>query len=358
MFSLAAAILCASSLLARGSSLPLKLVLLDEAAKSAGAKCLDGSPGGYYWRQATSQANATKYLLVFNGGGWCRSLEDCAARSHTNLGSSTKWSSSINGEGITSTDPGLNPGFNGWNVAYLYYCDGTSYSSNNATTSSYGSQQLYFRGRRILDGFLEDLKANRGLDKATEVLLSGHSAGGLGAYLQGDHVGDFVKANAAAGVKYGVAPDAGWFMPLPQATTGNNYYHDYIVEVLGVLGNSSGWVNEGCVAAQAGPGGDPHQCLFAENVFQYTKYDYMPVQSSYDSWQLPNIIDLKCLPPKCNATELAIAQGFHSALVASMTKAGALPPGVTRPQGASRRGSSAWVISCVSHSEMYYGDYF
>ena len=349
LFSIAATLVAARV----SASGDLELHLMSDAN---GAKCLDGTPGGYYWRAAASHVNSTKYLLVLNGGGWCRSLEDCANRANTSLGSSKHWDSSISDDGITSIDPTYNPGFSGWNIAYMYYCDGTSYSSNNETTSMYKDQELHFRGRRLLDAFLEDLHRTRGISNATEVLLTGHSAGGLGAYLQGDNVGDYIYAVAGDDVKFGVVPDAGWFMPLPRANTKDNYYHDYMVQVLGVLGNSSGWVNPGCVAAHASD--DPTLCLFAENSYPHTKYNYMPVQSSYDSWQLPNIIGLECLPPKCNSSDLAIAQSFHTSIVASMQQAGALPPGPTRPPSDPRAGSSAWLISCVSHSQMFYGNYF
>jgi hypothetical protein len=33
------------------------------------AKCLDGSQGGYYFRNASSAANSNKYLFFFEGGG-------------------------------------------------------------------------------------------------------------------------------------------------------------------------------------------------------------------------------------------------------------------------------------------------
>ena len=48
----------------------MTLNLLHEAAASSGTVCLDGSPGGYYWREGTG-ADHIKFLLVFNGGGWC-----------------------------------------------------------------------------------------------------------------------------------------------------------------------------------------------------------------------------------------------------------------------------------------------
>lgn len=47
---------------------PVKLVLLEEAAKSRGAVCLDGSPGAIYLRPG---AETKKWHIHWEGGGWC-----------------------------------------------------------------------------------------------------------------------------------------------------------------------------------------------------------------------------------------------------------------------------------------------
>jgi hypothetical protein len=44
-----------------------KLVLLEQ---ERGAACLDGSPAGIYLNEGTG-TNSTKYLIYFNGGGFC-----------------------------------------------------------------------------------------------------------------------------------------------------------------------------------------------------------------------------------------------------------------------------------------------
>ena len=45
------------------------------------ARCLDGSPSGYYLRPATSNLTASKFLVILEGGGMCTGREDCTARS-------------------------------------------------------------------------------------------------------------------------------------------------------------------------------------------------------------------------------------------------------------------------------------
>ena len=49
------------------------------------------------------------------------------------------------------------------NTVLMKYCDGGSFSGNNATVNSYNNQTLYFRGFRILQAIREDLFNNKGL---------------------------------------------------------------------------------------------------------------------------------------------------------------------------------------------------
>jgi hypothetical protein len=49
------------------------------------AVCLDGTPGGYYYRKGTDNV----WLIEAEGGAWAVSLSDCLARSKTDLGSSS-----------------------------------------------------------------------------------------------------------------------------------------------------------------------------------------------------------------------------------------------------------------------------
>jgi hypothetical protein len=59
-------------------------VLLTDAVAKSGARCLDGSPGGYYMRTHNAKGEAAdpkKWVVFMQGGGWCSSDESCAERS-------------------------------------------------------------------------------------------------------------------------------------------------------------------------------------------------------------------------------------------------------------------------------------
>ena len=89
--------------------------------------CLDGSPPGYYVGRG-SGSGTDKWILHQEGGGWCNTTENCLERSKTKLGSSTHWSSAIHLGGIFSDNETVNGEFYNWNVVYMGYCDGCSFS--------------------------------------------------------------------------------------------------------------------------------------------------------------------------------------------------------------------------------------
>lgn len=48
-------------------------------ADAHGAKCLDGTPPVFLWRQGVG-IDASKFIVFLEGGGWCFSPDDCAGR--------------------------------------------------------------------------------------------------------------------------------------------------------------------------------------------------------------------------------------------------------------------------------------
>lgn len=96
-------------------------------ASLQGAVCLDGSAPGYYIGEG-SGSGARKWILHQGGGGWCNSNATCLDRSKTPLGSSYHWTASVEIGGIFSDNATVNGEFHNWNVVYLGYCDGASFS--------------------------------------------------------------------------------------------------------------------------------------------------------------------------------------------------------------------------------------
>jgi len=103
----------------------------------------------------------------------------------------------------------VNP-FGEWNFVWLAYCDGTSQTSDrDQAVDAGGGKKLYFRGRALLDAHLHQLEQKyKFLSTATEVILSGTSAGGMSTFVQSS----FVKSQLQApNAKLVAVPDAGWW---------------------------------------------------------------------------------------------------------------------------------------------------
>lgn len=176
-------------------------------------------------------------------------------------------------------------------------CDGGSFSGNNATATEYKGATLHFRGKHILDAIITDLLTNQGLSSATDLVVSGCSAGGLATYLHADHWASRVPRS----VKVAALPDSGFFLDeqfisasVADTTTPGNY-HDGLVWVFHQMNSTSG-VNDACIEAHA-RSGDTELCIFAEHTAPHIKTPTFPLQSEYDSWQTGHV-----LPVSTNAT--------------------------------------------------------
>lgn len=260
-----------------------------------GAVCLDGTPGAYYHLPGTG-SGANKWYIHHQGGGWCESMDDCLGRSHSQLGSSKDYPAAASlGGGYFSTDPTQNPLMYNWNHVFMRYCDGASFSGN-AAPSEYKGETLHWAGMHIREAVVTDLLKN-GLNKATDVIVSGCSAGGLATYLHTDQWCDAVPSAKCAGL-----PDSGFFLDYQNApctptstTSGRNRRNtipgDYHCGLKWTYTqqNCSAGVNQDCIAAHT-PTGDEWMCMFAEHSAEHIKHPVFAMQSEYDSWQTGHVL--------------------------------------------------------------------
>lgn len=186
------------------------------------ARCLDGSPGGYYMRTATNSTTANKWVFSLQGGGECVTEDDCAGRATSDLGSSTNWSSDGTDllEQFQDSDP-ANP-FNDWNHVFVMYCTGDLHLGTVETPGDDQWGWAYFSGALIVDAVIADLKDSHGLSNATEVIWSGDSAGGIGSAAHLDAVAQALPSTRVVG-----APIAGFYWNNTAQYTGSDAI-DYI----------------------------------------------------------------------------------------------------------------------------------
>jgi O-palmitoleoyl-L-serine hydrolase len=231
------------------------------------AVCLDGTPGMYYYRPGE---NHRKWFIYHQGGGWCDSLDDCLSRSQTDLGSSKNYPANFSqNDEFFSLDPEDNPLIHDWNMVYFMYCDGNSFSGSNSSTTQHGNATLHFRGKHILDAGLAQLPS---LKHATDVVISGCSAGGLATFLHCDHY-----AEKLPHAKVVCVPQSGLFPDGPP---------NYHAGMTWAFHQQNASVNQDCLQSQV----PQSNCNFAQYVMKYIRTPIFPLQSTYDTWQTANEI--------------------------------------------------------------------
>lgn len=154
------------------------------------AKCLDGSPGGFFIHQGNQPQN---FLVFLNGGGMCgsdtfsKTLESCYDRSKTILGSSRIWPDTLNPGGYLSTDPKVSQ-FAEWTKIVVGYCDGALFQGHVDKPVMYKGTNLYFRGAHMIRSHFEYLNITYGLYLADNIVFTGISAGAVGNFLWNNYL--------------------------------------------------------------------------------------------------------------------------------------------------------------------------
>lgn len=350
-----------------GENLTLRIIP-PSTADQYGSKCLDGTPPGYYYRLG----DPTKWRLHLRGGAWCFSIADCASRAQSDLGSSAYFLPNF-----TDT-PNIAEGFMGqntdnyfgnWSFAFVQYCDGASWTSNNANpVPAPDGTSLWFRGSNNIDAIMADLESTFGaVSQATDFVLSGTSAGGLATILTADRWHGLLRNET----KFAAVVDSGFFLNYSQYGNGVPAFAESFQSAVGPnLWNASSGTVQSCIQAFNNNPNTVWQCFFAEIAYGYTPADtkYFLVESQVDAWSVGNILALPCTPDivtvasaasssaraagvvpplsSCNASETAALQGYASATIERMVaafQAKALrSPGSINPDG-------VYMTSCFQH---------
>ena len=305
-----------------------------EKAAKLGAVCIDGSIPGYYFREGSGDG-VNKWIIHLHGGAWCYDPETCFRRSYSILGSTNHWSAeNITNffQGILSGNRETNPYFSNWNVIVQSYCDGGLFSGRRKEPLVYRGRRLYFRGRQILKALVESLK-RRNIGKASDVLLSGTSAGGLAVLLQGDYLRH--KLPRTASVRGLV--DAGFFID-SEAEDGSNVIGN---QFRGIYSIHNPKLRKKCEKAR--DSSSKFQCLFPQYTIEDIKLPIYFVNALYDHWQLSELQRLRCIynNDKCNTAQRDRILNFRQDMISRLKDSiGRLPH------------AGLFADSCIGHGQV------
>ena len=311
---------------------------------AAGGVCLDGSPPAYYLGKSTT--GSTTWVLQFQGGAWAYTPADAKSRSTGALGSSTKAHATYTyPDGPLSSDPTTNPLFHDANRVLLLYCDGGSFAGHLDAPLVVSGSSLFVRGRLVMDALLAALVDDAGMDSATEVLVTGTSAGGLGTILAADHIADVIRATVPALERVGVAPLSGFFLDHADRS-GSLAWGDQMRGVFDYQ-NCSGGVPPACLAAKLASGADPSACFFANESVAVATAPLFLSNSVVDQWQLENIwaendacVTNDAQFGSCSDAQVAALNGYGADFMRDFTAAFS---------AGSVNGNGAFIEQCNEH---------
>ena len=163
---------------------------------------------------------STKWVILMQGGGACTTNADCWSRSRGRLGGSGNGENTAPTRGFTDAglfgeDAAINPGFWDAHKVYVPYVSGDAHLGTRTAAFTFpddpewgtvpsqtGAQpEFFFSGHLNTVHIVAELTTNAtflanggGIGQATDVLLTGCSAGGYGARGNSDWLRDTLPA--------------------------------------------------------------------------------------------------------------------------------------------------------------------
>jgi len=169
------------------------------------AVCNDGTGATYHYQQ--DDPHTGKVLIYLQGGGACADLESCNHRcgaGNVPLCTADTHPMMNRAGGVFSPDADINPPFHDFFKVNVHYCSSDLWTGRRE--GSDGTGGYTFHGQFILEAVIQDLMETH-LSKASQVVLTGTSAGGHGVNRNCDRVADMIHAtNPGADVR--CLPDA------------------------------------------------------------------------------------------------------------------------------------------------------
>ena len=252
-----------------------KLILLNQYPL---AKCLDGSPSGYYFVPATNTSVSNRFMVILEGGGMCTHDEGCTARSKTDLGSSKNWTRTFtwNDWSLTTSDM-ANP-FRQWNKIWVKYCDGSIWSGARKSPSN-ETFNLWFNGHDTITAVFEDLAKSTTVNKTGSfITFAGGSAGGLGVFINYDYVASILESTLVGVPIGGYVPNIEWYTGKDSSTPPVDVRDPAFIHHRKLY---DAYLPENCLQKVGDSNG--YKCLIPRHSYKYSNRPLFIIESLTDS---------------------------------------------------------------------------
>ena len=226
-----------------------------------------------------------------------------------------------------------------------------------------GGKKIYYRGYYNLKAIIEALKTDHGMNKATEVILTGGSAGGAATFIHADQIASMLPNTVK---RYKASPFSGMF--LRHANVENRAVYETQLKHVFEMQNCTYGVDSHCIANKKAA--DRHLCMFGQENIKTTMTPMFVFNSMYDAWSLrcimaaepvaassPQNYNCSAAPgwyncveqESCSATQFGELNTKWADDYRSMIKANT---------GLKNRGNGLYAYSCHQHGAEVKGDYW
>eukprot|EP01105_Mastigella_eilhardi_P027869 TRINITY_DN8836_c0_g1_i2.p1 TRINITY_DN8836_c0_g1~~TRINITY_DN8836_c0_g1_i2.p1 ORF type:complete len:313 (+),score=60.51 TRINITY_DN8836_c0_g1_i2:304-1242(+) len=243
----------------------------------------------------------------------------------------------------------VNPDFYNWNHVLFVYCDGASFGGYRKDPVTFQGTPLYFRGLRNLLGIVNDLTTNYGFGYATDVFLTGNSAGALAVYLHADFFQTLLPSSV---LRYKAMPISGFF--LDHNTVEDKPVYPEQMQYVWQMHNVTGHTE--CTDSKESQ--ERWQCIFAFENYPLVRVPLFVLNSAVDSWQTRCILTSEPIPgghqncsavpgwqdcsqylDTCAPQQISVYDDYHTTFLATLMES----------SGFTTKGNGAFISSCLTH---------
>lgn len=183
------------------------------------AICNDNTKATFYFGPQSKQ----KWIVFFESGGFCASLEDCNKRYIDQISTIFMTSNGlpdrVTGKDLLSASKDENPTFSDYTHVLVPYCSSDLWLGLKTNpkrpfhfVDDSSVDNFSFRGQTIFRSVFLDLLQHYNLSDAREIILAGSSAGGIGVLNHAQWVLNHVIKSRGLNTELFAIVDSGWFI--------------------------------------------------------------------------------------------------------------------------------------------------